>query len=88
MHGWVKSVKVILSLRGSLMTLSLKSLKCEEKRRMCGGEKHSFTLEKCSLIVSGNTDMARGLLTMAGDHARSSRPAHASSQLANDMFMT
>lgn len=76
MHGWVKSVKVILSLRGSLMTLPLNSLKCEEKRRMCGAEKHSFTLEKFSLIISaGNTDKARGLLTVTGDYAMSSRLA-------------
>lgn len=71
------------------MTLPLNSLKCEEKRRMCGGEKHSFTLEKFSLVVSGgNTDTASGLLTMAGDLAMSSGRAQASSQLANDMFMT
>lgn len=67
------------------MTLLLKSLKCEEKRRMCGGEKHSFTF---SLIVSGgNKDKASGLLTMAGDYVMSSRRAQANSQLANDMFM-
>lgn len=39
--AWMgKSFKVILSLRGSLMTLPPNSLKGEKDRRMCGCEKH------------------------------------------------